>query len=131
LAWISVDVPRDELLWWLRLAGHSPAQPALFFLLLGFLALGFSPRERTSQPRVAPAEFFSVIGTNVYASIAHRPLRRDRRVGLAMPERYANLTTGPALFHADFDFNFDNVKARKRALYDRIQAVGAPWNPFL
>jgi hypothetical protein len=79
----------------------------------------------------APAEFLSVIGTNVYASIAHRPLRRDRRVGIAMPERYANLTTGPALFHSDFDFNFDNVKARKRALYDRIQAVGAPWNPFL
>jgi hypothetical protein len=48
-----------------------------------------------------------------------------------MPEKYANPASGPRLFHTDFDFNFDNVKARKPALYNLIQALGARWNPFL
>jgi hypothetical protein len=79
--------------------------------------------------RYAPGEFFSVTGTNVYASIVGRPLRRDRRVGLPMPAKY---TTAPAVFHADFDFNFDDMKKRKPTLYDKIRTIaGARWNPFL
>jgi hypothetical protein len=79
----------------------------------------------------APAEFFSVTGTNVYASLEHRPLRRDHRDARVMPKKYADLPYGPLTFYGDFDFNFDNLKGRKSRLYSAIQAVRAPWNPFL
>jgi hypothetical protein len=46
-----------------------------------------------------------------------------------MPAKY---TTAPAVFHADFDFNFDDMKKRKPTLYDKIRTIaGARWNPFL
>jgi len=71
-------------------------------------------------------DFFSVNGTNVYASMRGRPLRKDHRGFLNMPAKYKD-------FDQFWDFsqvNLNKLRAAKPILYGHVSAIDAPWNPF-
>lgn len=73
-------------------------------------------------------DFFSVTASNVYCSLAKRPLRRDWFTGfLPMPKKYADSS---ALYASFFKDNMNSFKSRHGSLFSAIGAVSTPWNPF-
>jgi hypothetical protein len=80
--------------------------------------------------RYSGTDFFSVTATNVYASILKRPLRKDHVGVTALDRKFSEPTRGAQAFAFQFKENFDIFKNNNRALFDRVKAANAPWNPF-
>jgi hypothetical protein len=72
-------------------------------------------------------DFLTITVTNMYSSLAHRPLRADHQSFAVMPVGYAR---NAASFKAAHAGNFASIKTRLPA-YTRVFATSvAPWNPF-
>ena len=76
------------------------------------------------------SDFFTVTVTNVYASIYHRPLRKDH-IGFANMIRLYQGSAGEAKFSHAYTANFATVRsAIGSTLYNALVFADAPWNPF-
>lgn len=73
------------------------------------------------------ADFLTVTATNLYASIEHRPLRKDHWGFDPMPAGYA---ASAASFRAAYTANFNSIKSRLPAYWAVFAASSAAWNPF-
>jgi len=71
-------------------------------------------------------DFFSVNGTNVYASMRGRPLRKDHFGFDNMPGKFKDSDK----FFAISQSNLNILKSRRPNLYGHVSAIDAPWNPF-
>jgi hypothetical protein len=79
----------------------------------------------------APADFFSVTASNVFASAFSRPLRKDwAGVFAATPATYSAGAVGAARFRTFQDANFNNFRSRKGAVFTSLSGATAAWNPF-
>ncbi len=90
----------------------------------------FGPLPSDDSLTYAPADFFSVTGTNVYSSVISRPLRRDWSDPVKMPAKYGDGAAGAARFRTFQEANFTDFRTRKGAIFTGMSGVTAPWNPF-
>lgn len=92
---------------------------------------GAGPLTADDTMGYAPADFFSVTASNVFASAFSRPLRKDWAGSFAaMPATYANGAAGAARFKTFQDANFTDFKNRKSTIFTNMSGVTASWNPF-
>jgi hypothetical protein len=72
-------------------------------------------------------DFLTVTATNLYSSIAGRPLRKDHAGFAPLPAVYAS---NAANYRAAYAANFASIRSRLPAYFRAFAASAAPWNPF-
>jgi len=76
------------------------------------------------------SDFFTVMATNVYASVAGRPLRADHHEFNPMIALYRDPATGVAQLKTNHTVNFRSIKTRMPAVARALSGAPAVWNPF-
>jgi hypothetical protein len=76
------------------------------------------------------SDFFTVMATNVYASLVGRPLRASHAGFTPMIALYASPTSGVAALKTNHAGNFSSIRARMPAVAKALGKAAAPWNPF-